>query len=155
MRHPIANSSGMHMHRRICIDVDFVCSMHDYFGDMFNLWTRKLVWRWICDGNHLYVLHWACINGDDIECLRWDFRNVLNDQRRLRVHFDNVHRVCDYYCLLLDDRLRRGQRVRGRGSAARRVQLQCGLLIFIDHDNRVCGYHGHLPRVRCLPQLHG
>jgi hypothetical protein len=77
------------------------------------------------------MLTWVGIDCHDIKRLRHDVGHVFND------------------------RLRRRQRVRGRGSAARCVQLQCGLLIFIDHINRVCGNHGHLPRVRCLPQLHG
>ena len=70
---------------------------------------------------------------------RFDVRHVYM-LRRLRVH-GSVYRVCDYCWHLLDDRLRGGQRVYGRGSTARAVQLHCGLLIVIDHDNRVCGCH--------------
>ena len=43
--------------------------------------------------------------------------------RRLRVHFGSVYRVCDNYWLMLDNRLRRWQRVYGRGSAARSVYV--------------------------------
>ena len=67
----------------------------------------------------------------DIQRLRHDIRHVLNDGMRC------------------------GQRVCGRGSTASRVQLQWRLLIVIDHDNRVCGCHRHVPRVRCRLQLRG
>lgn len=40
---------------------------------------------------------------------------------------------------MLSDRLRRGECVCGRFRSALHVQLQCGFLILIDHDHRVCG----------------
>jgi hypothetical protein len=50
---------------------------------------------------------------------------------RIRKHFGSVSRVCDYYWHLL--RLRRWQRVSGRGSAARSVYVQRRLCVHIDN----------------------
>ena len=89
----------------------------------------KLHRRWRPSGRVL-VLTWLVLDGHDIKRLRHDIRHMFNDG------------------------LRRRQRVCGRGSTARPVQLHRGLRIVLDHDNRVCRCNGHLPRVRCRIKLH-
>ena len=68
----------------------------------------------------MFLLTWLGLDCHNIKRLRHDIRNVFNG------------------------RLRRGERVCGRGSTARHVQLQCGVLIIIDHYHCVCGCHGHV-----------
>ena len=71
----------------------------------------------------MHLLTWMGLDCADIQRLRHDIRHVLND------------------------RLRRGQRVCGRLDTAGRVHVQRWLCIYIDDDDRMRGQQWH---VRCV-----
>ena len=72
---------------------------------------------------------------------------------RLGLHGDYIKRLCFDVRHMFNDQLRRGQRVCGRVIAARRVRLQCGVCIVIDHDDRMRGQQWHVRCVWCRLQL--
>ena len=69
------------------------------------------------------------------------------------VNCDGIEHMRGYIRHMLDDRLRRGQRVRGWFIATRVVQLQCWLRIVINHYNGMCGKHWNLRIVWVRLQL--
>ena len=81
-----------------------------------------LQWEWR-PANRVLLLHWVCINGDDIHLLRHDVFNVH------------------------DERLRRGECVRRRIGAARRVFLQPWLRVHIDNNGGLRWCQRHMRRV--------
>ena len=76
------------------------------------IWLQlRREWR---PGSRMHVFSWVRLDCDELESLR----------------HNNVH--------VLDDRLRRGSSVRGRGSSAGRLYLQPGLRVHVNHDIRLC-----------------
>ncbi len=73
----------------------------------------------------MFMLSWICIHVHDFDCL---------------CH-DDVH--------MLNEWLRRRQRVCGRLDTARHLCMQHWLFIYIDDDNCVRGLHGHLLHMWC------
>ena len=89
----------MHVHAGLRVDIrELECMRHNN-GNMLALWSRKLMCRWIYATGTVYL------------------------QCRLRVHSGNDNVMCGYDVHMLDDRLRRGVRVRGRVGSASRVHL--------------------------------
>ena len=133
---------------------------------MHSLWHGQLLWWWLYSTIFLRVQCWVRLHVDNfglmrgyhrlLPCLWCRFQLRRRQQPGGRVSMLtwvglNCHDI--KRLRLFNDRLRRGQRVCGRGSTARRLYMQRWLCFNLDDDSRVCGYSEHLRCVRCRLQL--
>ena len=72
---------------------------------------------------------------------------------RMGLDCDDIQCLRRGICHVLNDRLRRGQRVCGRIGTAHRLHVQPRLRFSIHDNDRVCGQHEHVRAVWCWAQL--
>ncbi len=90
---------------------------------MRHVWGRlELCWE-RRPGGRVFLLGWVCLDRDELR------------------------RLCHNFFNLLDKRLRRGQRVCGRRSAASYLFMQPWLFVFVDDVQRMRRCHRHVRRL--------